>query len=252
MRFDRLGCAGAIDVVSRLAGQAKFSYVVTPNVDHIVQLHKDEEETLAEAYSSADLSLCDSRIVYVLARLANIDLQIVTGSDLTRNLLMQKRDFDSIAIIGGNARLHQDMASFFPWYDWHFFEPPMGVRHDPAARSEIADFIERVGADVIFFAIGAPQSEITCAEIKRRGKARGVALCTGASLFFLTGDKRRAPRWMQAAGIEWLFRLLSEPSRLWRRYLLDGPRVIGIWLSWRRARASHPSCGSDSTNSGDV
>jgi exopolysaccharide biosynthesis WecB/TagA/CpsF family protein len=61
-----------------------------------------------------------------------------------------------------------------------------------------------------------------------------VALCIGASIEFLSGARRRAPRWMQRAGLEWAFRLLSEPRRLWRRYIVEGPRIFVIWYRWRR------------------
>src|SRR3546814_15777850 len=90
----------------------------------------------------------------------------------------------------------------------------MGIRHDPAARTAIAEFGEAAAADVVFLAVGAPQSEMVCADIGQRGRARGVALCIGASLEFLTGAKSRAPLWMQRAGFAWLFRLLREPQQI--------------------------------------
>jgi N-acetylglucosaminyldiphosphoundecaprenol N-acetyl-beta-D-mannosaminyltransferase len=62
---------------------------------------------------------------------------------------------------------------------------------------------------------------------------QGVALCIGASIEFLLGRKTRAPRWMQMAGMEWIFRLLSEPRRLWRRYLFNGPRILSIVTRWQ-------------------
>jgi len=62
-----------------------------------------------------------------------------------------------------------------------------------------------------------------------------VGLCVGASLAFLTGQLRRAPRAMQVLHLEWLFRLLSEPRRLWRRYVLKGPRIFHIWWKYRFA-----------------
>ncbi len=64
--------------------------------------------------------------------------------------------------------------------------------------------------------------------LRERGQARGLALCVGASINFLTGDERRAPGWMQRLGIEWLYRLLQDPRRLAARYLLRGPRVFGL------------------------
>ena len=63
--------------------------------------------------------------------------------------------------------------------------------------------------------------------------AGGTGLCIGASVEFVTGAKRRAPRWMQRLGVEWLHRLLSEPGRLWRRYLVEGPRIFAMAWRWR-------------------
>ncbi|HEU4820333.1 MAG TPA: WecB/TagA/CpsF family glycosyltransferase, partial [Qipengyuania sp.] len=97
-------------------------------------------------------------------------------------------------------------------------------------------FVERTQAQLVLFAIGAPQSEIVAHAIARRGRAGGVGLCIGASVEFLSGAKRRAPSWMQRAGLEWLFRLVSEPGRLWRRYLLRGPRIFRLWWAARRQR----------------
>jgi UDP-N-acetyl-D-mannosaminuronic acid transferase (WecB/TagA/CpsF family) len=74
-----------------------------------------------------------------------------------------------------------------------------------------------------------------CGEIQLKG-ATGVGLCIGASLEFLTGAKRRAPLWLQRLGLEWLFRLLTEPRRLWRRYLVEGPRIFVLWWRWHLSR----------------
>jgi UDP-N-acetyl-D-mannosaminuronic acid transferase (WecB/TagA/CpsF family) len=62
--------------------------------------------------------------------------------------------------------------------------------------------------------------------LQSRGRARGLALCVGASINFLTGTERRAPKWVQYAGFEWLYRLLHDPARLARRYLVRGPRIF--------------------------
>lgn len=69
-----------------------------------------------------------------------------------------------------------------------------------------------------------------------RGDCTGVGLCVGASLDFLGGKARRAPRWMQRVRLEWLHRLAQEPRRMWRRYLVEGPKVLVLWQRWRRTR----------------
>lgn len=70
-----------------------------------------------------------------------------------------------------------------------------------------------------------------------RGDAVGVGLCVGAALDFLVGRVQRAPRWMQAARLEWLHRLMKEPNRLAQRYLIEGPKILAIWGRWRQEAA---------------
>lgn len=249
LAFDPIDAAAAAARVDELARGDVFAYVVTPNVDHVVRMHQTGDPRISAAYRDAAMCLCDSRILSRLARWSGIALPLVAGSDLTRDLLAAGLPDARVAVVGGDGELHGGLQSLYPGVDWVFHEPPMGVRHDVEARTAIAEFVESAGADIVFFAIGAPQSEIVCAEIRARGRARGVALCIGASLEFLTGTKRRAPRWMQRASLEWLHRLLSEPARLWRRYLVEGPRILPIWWRWhwlnrRRLRASSGSIRS--------
>lgn len=250
LEFDAIDAAEASRRVSELSRSNGFAFVVTPNVDHIVQLRKASDQVLAEVYRGATLSLCDSRILASLAALSGVELPVVPGSDLTRDLLTNALPDCSIAVVGGDPILHESLEALYTRFSWSFHIPPMGVRRNPDARDAIAAFVETLRSDMILFAIGAPQSEMICFEIATRGRARGVALCIGASLEFLTGAKKRAPLWMQRARLEWLFRLSSEPRRLWRRYLVDGPRIFAIWWSWHRAKSIRAQSGSTPTGAG--
>jgi exopolysaccharide biosynthesis WecB/TagA/CpsF family protein len=231
--FDALDESGAVEAVLSLQRGDTFAYIVTPNVDHLVRLHRRKDDAaLWSAYRSATLCLCDSRILLALARRSQLELSVVTGSDLTARLL-RAANLSSAAVIGGDSCLVRDLAAKYPHVRFLHHRAPNGILHDAQAQLEVAKFVESCAAGVHFFAIGAPQSELICALIRERGKAAGVALCIGASLEFLTGVKRRAPRWMQRAGLEWLFRLANEPARLWRRYLVEGPAIVRIWWRWR-------------------
>lgn len=157
-------------------------------------------------------------------------MPIAPGSDLARRLVAERRDHSgTVALVGGAPREEAWLAAALPHHRVLHCAPPMGVRDDPQLQREIALFVEQSDADIVFLAIGAPQSEIVAHAISRRSSARGVALCIGASIEFLSGAKRRAPAWMQRAGMEWVFRLASEPTRLWRRYLVEGPKIFLIW-----------------------
>lgn len=234
LRFQRINAENALTAVWGLSQDDRFSYVVTPNVDHVVRLHRQRDDPILwRAYEHAALTLCDSRVLKFLAHRSGKQLDLVTGSDLTARLLDTLNEPYPVAVVGGTPSLLKDLRALYPDIAWMHHDAPHGVLESQRAQQEIVEFIERCPARLTFFAIGAPQSELVCSQIQVRGTARGVALCCGASLEFVTGAKARAPLWMQRAGLEWLFRLGSEPRRLWRRYLVEGPQIFVIWMSWK-------------------
>lgn len=243
VQFDQIDESHAMATIADFARRSGFRYVVTPNVDHLVRLHSAQADAqLWRSYQEASLCVCDSRILQKLAAVSGQHLELVLGSDLTARLLdCESENLSRAAVIGGDETLLRELAKRYPQWEWHQHIPPMGVRTDPAAQAEIIAFVENCSADLFLFAIGSPQSELICAQIMRRGQARGVGLCIGASLEFLTGVQKRAPRWMQKAALEWLFRLISEPRRLWRRYLVEGPAIFRIWWAWQFRGARHSS-----------
>lgn len=229
----------AIATVARLATLDTFSYVVTPNVDHVVAFRREPPDARGRAfraaYADADLVLCDSRVLARLARWSGRTLSVVPGSDLTAALFERGQlDGLTVAIVGGDDALLERLKALYPRPTYRHQQPPMGVLNDAAAQAAIVDFIASSRAEVTLFAIGAPQGELVALAAKRSGRARGVGLCIGASLEFVARHKRRAPYWMRRLGIEWAHRLLSEPRRLWRRYLIEGPAIFAIW--WRDRR----------------
>ncbi len=92
-------------------------------------------------------------------------------------------------------------------------------------------------ARLIFLAVGSPRQELLAAAVQATDAATGTALCIGAGLDFLAGAARRAPAWMQRAGLEWLHRLSSNPRRMARRYLRDDPPVLALLLRERMGAA---------------
>jgi N-acetylglucosaminyldiphosphoundecaprenol N-acetyl-beta-D-mannosaminyltransferase len=116
---------------------------------------------------------------------------------------------------------------------WH--EPPMGLRQNPDAIAAAAQFCADNKARFTFICVGNPQGEMVAQATKLRGDCVGLGLSVGASLEFLAGTRARAPVWMQKTRLEWLFRLTSEPKTLWRRYLVEGPKIFKIWQSWKKA-----------------
>jgi glycosyltransferase involved in cell wall biosynthesis len=111
----------------------------------------------------------------------------------------------------------------------------MGFINDPLEVEKVVSFIVAAGADYTFLAVGSPQQEFVARRLIGTD-ARGVGLCIGASIEFLSGDVQRAPKAMQKLGIEWLYRFLCEPQRLFRRYFIESPKIIAILLRARLAR----------------
>ncbi len=235
--FDRLSMDEMLERLSRATPSQPFQYIVTPNVDHIVRLHEDPESEgrIGPLYDEADFCLCDSRILNLLGRLKGVYLPIVPGSELTALMFDRViRPGDRIAIVGGDDELLAGLRDRYRGVEFVQHSPPMGLRRNAAARREAAEFIISARARFSFIAVGSPQQEMIAAEAKEIGGAAGTALCIGASLDFLTGREKRAPRILQRIGLEWAHRLLSNPKRMWRRYLVEGPRIFVLAYRWPR------------------
>jgi N-acetylglucosaminyldiphosphoundecaprenol N-acetyl-beta-D-mannosaminyltransferase len=230
--FDPMGPNQAARAIAwRARRREAFGYVATPNVDHLVRL--DRNDGLRGLYQDAWLTLCDSRILELFAWISDVKLPVAPGSDIVERLFHDHiHPDDTVLVIGGNAELVRALRERYALADLRWHAPPLGLKDDAAARAQCAAFIRDNPASFIFLAVGSPQQEMIAHEVLASGGAVGVALCCGAGLDFLTGKTARAPGWMRAGRLEWLHRLVSEPARLWRRYLIDGPRILGIWRRW--------------------
>nr|WP_314262183.1 WecB/TagA/CpsF family glycosyltransferase [uncultured Devosia sp.] len=228
--FDSLDQGQVIDQLSHSRAEDRFGYVVTPNVDHIVRL--SGQPAALSQYHQAMLCLCDSKPLQVLSRTVGRPLTHVTGSDLTKaifdRLLMPG---DVVTLIVAREGIATKLMQRFPHVRFHWHVPPFGILDKPDALCDVVDFIVDHPARFTFIAIGSPQSEVIAAQTQANGQARGTALCVGASLEFITGDRARAPAWMNRSGMEWMHRVATEPRRLWKRYAYSVPTLLRLyWL----------------------
>jgi len=234
--FDPLSPVQTLSRAKWITRDHGFRYIVTPNVDHLVRMSK-EPDVFGPIYDSAWLSVCDSRILEILAKISGIPLKAVPGSDLTQQLFdnVIAKD-DTINVVGADADIIEKLKAIYGFENINHHEPPFGLRHKPDAIATAADFIARHPARYTFLCVGSPQQEMVAKAALERGDCVGLGLCVGASLDFLAGRVKRAPKWMQAIRMEWLYRLASEPKRLWRRYLVEGPKIFGLWIKWSLSR----------------
>lgn len=226
-------------ILGRLAArpaEAPFGYVVTPNADHLVRLQRRPE--LRPLYTDAMLRLLDSRVVAGIARAAGLTApEVVPGSDLTAHLVRNVIDpGEPVTILGMEPDVIAALRRRCGLRRVAHHNPSMGFEHDPTEMERAIRFIEENPARFIFLAVGSPRQCQVAHAVARRGRARGTGLCIGASLLFLSGHERRAPRPMQLAGLEWAWRLAQDPRRLARRYLVDSPVVLRLLRDEIRAR----------------
>jgi exopolysaccharide biosynthesis WecB/TagA/CpsF family protein len=213
-------------------GSARYGYLVTANVDHVIRHYLDANFRIL--YASASYVLLDSRfLVHVLRLLKGQMLRASPGSDLTNTLFENEiAPNDRLVVAGGTAQQAQMLRERYGLKCLHHIDPPMNLARNPKAIEACVAEIEAASPfRFCFVAVGSPQQEIISYKLKERRIARGLALCVGSAINFMTGVERRAPAWMQQAGCEWAFRLLQQPRRMAHRYLIRGPSIF--WLASR-------------------
>jgi exopolysaccharide biosynthesis WecB/TagA/CpsF family protein len=238
--FDVLPVDRLLSHIEQVDPDSPFQYVVTPNVDHMVRLHqrRTEQPELAEMYRNADLCVCDSKVLALLARWRGVRLPVVPGSDLTALLFDRViAKGDRIAIVGGDDAMLRKLQASYPDVRFVQHHAPMGLARNAAARRAAAEFIAGANPRFTFICVGSPQQEMIAAEAAKLGGGHGMALCVGAALEFITDRQKRAPALARQLGLEWAHRLLTNPRRMWRRYLVEGPAIFLLAYRWRRSAA---------------
>jgi exopolysaccharide biosynthesis WecB/TagA/CpsF family protein len=234
--FDVATMKQLIPKIAAFRSDSTYAYLVTPNVDHLVRLHGKIAEApgLLEVYRRASFCTCDSRVLARLAKWRGVTLPVVPGSDLAAIMFEQVvAPGDRIAIIGGDKELLARLKAKFPGIEFAQHQPPMGLMRNSVARRRAAEFIAEQKPRFSFICVGSPQQEMIASEAGGIEGSRGLALCIGAALEFITGTRKRAPRLARRLGLEWAHRLLTNPRRMWRRYLVEGPAIFLLAYRWR-------------------
>ncbi len=236
-------------------------WVVTANLDHL-RRYTNEPET-RELIGEADIVVADGTPIVFASRIAGMPLpERVTGSSMILPISQRAAVTGaSIYLLGGEAgvaeRAQAVLEQAAPGVRVVGTScPPHGFERDPAMLEEIERALLKTSPDIVLLALSFPKTDALIRRLRPLLPSASY-MGVGIALSFVAGDKRRAPVWMRVAGIEWLHRLMSEPTRLWRRYLLHGlpfaarlgvaaavARVHrGAWLQ-REDRAPRRSFGS--------
>jgi N-acetylglucosaminyldiphosphoundecaprenol N-acetyl-beta-D-mannosaminyltransferase len=243
LSFDDLNVPETVSRLLERNPAAGFAYVVTPNADHIARLRRTP--ALLPVYQGAWLRLLDSHVISNLARICRLPApRVASGADVTAQLLASLLAQD-VAIIGFIPRHLPALRKICPHANFILHTPPMNLLQNPFAFAEARDFAVRTKARFTLIGLGSPLQELLAQAIAAEPEATGIGLCIGAALEFCSGAKPRAPLWMQRAGLEWFHRLVHNPVRLSRRYLIDDPPVL-FSLVWQSLRLLVRACFSGS------
>lgn len=246
LSFETTTLEGAVRRIVEKALAHTKGLVVTPNVDHIVLMRDDPR--MRAVFGSALFVYADgmplvwlSRLVYGRAgfpeRVAGADLLPAVCAAAAATTLR-------VYFLGGAPgvaeKIRDKMLLAHPGLHVAGVGcPPIGFEHDAAETTRIIEHINSLNVDVLFIGVGTPKQEKWAHDHLARLRV-GPILCVGAAFDFAAGTKTRAPRFIQQAGFEWLWRLVHEPRRLWRRYLVQDRRFFGMALAeirrLRRAR----------------
>lgn len=219
--------------------------VFTPNVDHLVKLQQDRE--FYRVYQDADYRICDSQLILYASRFLGQPIrEKVSGSDLFPAFYKRYSTDESVKIflLGGlegvaekarhriNQKVGRNMVV-------EVYSPPFGFEHDPEECTKIVELINNSGANVLAVGVGAPKQEKWIINYRSRLSAIDTFFAIGATIDFEAGNLSRAPQWMSSAGLEWLYRLLMEPGRLWKRYLVEDVRFFALVLRQKLRMIRH-------------
>lgn len=229
---DSLNMAEVLDRIDKLIQIKKNSYVVTPNVDHIVQLEKDSE--LQKVYKNADLILADGKPLIWISNYYKTPIkEKVSGSDLFPLLCEMAGEkgykmFFLGAAEGVAARAATNLKKRYSNLEVAgVYSPPFGFEENEKEVEKILQMIIKSNVDILIVGLGAPKQEKFIFKYHDRLNVP-ISLGLGASLDFEAGNIKRAPKWMQKSGLEWLFRITQDPRRMFKRYIIDDIKIIRL------------------------
>lgn len=216
------------------------AYVVTPNLDHLVMLERDLQ--FRKVYEDADLVLVDGKPLIWLAKANKTPIKAkISGSDLFPQIaeLCAKKGY-KMFFLGAAEGVAQKAAERLEQKYQGLnvvgtYSPPYGFENDQAEIKRIIKQIRRARPDVLIVGFGAPKQEKFIWRYRSILQVP-VSLGLGASLDFEAGEKKRAPKWMSDHGFEWLYRMIQEPKRLFKRYFVDGVMIIPLMIKYRKRK----------------
>jgi N-acetylglucosaminyldiphosphoundecaprenol N-acetyl-beta-D-mannosaminyltransferase len=206
--------------------------LVTPNAGHLKNIANDKD--LADIYFNADLALIDGWPIAVAVKNASgLKAQRVTGSDLLPRLFSELTKDIRIGIFGGEneLKIRQILESKYPNINIQIIDTSQWSTSVYDVR-RLRELVQHNALSIVLLCLGHPKQELLAKELKNydwAGARPDWIMCVGATIDFLTGEQKRAPKVFQVTGLEWFFRLLTNPRKFFSRYfsaIIPATRLI--------------------------
>ena len=233
VRVDALDNKMTVSIVMNFSRQNESRYLCFANVHMLMEAWDSNE--FRSIVNDADLVTPDGMPLVWLMRMKGARRQErVYGPALMLNVLeAAAREGIPVGFLGGKPEvlefLVERMRRCYKGLNVAFALSPPFTEASREEEQELVERINRSGARILFVGLGCPKQEIWMA--RHRGRVNAVMLGVGAAFDFHAGVKPQAAAWMQRSGLEWLFRLSTEPRRLWKRYLFHNPRFVALALA---------------------
>jgi N-acetylglucosaminyldiphosphoundecaprenol N-acetyl-beta-D-mannosaminyltransferase len=233
MRVDGTSYDDAAERVVRWARTGEARYVCVASVNNV--MHARDDDSYMDIMNGADLVTPDGMpLVWGLRALGVANASRVYGPSLTPLVCERAaREGIPVGFYGGTPevleRLHANLLRDYPDLRIAYSWPPPFRALTQEEEQRVVDDMRASGARIVFVGLGTPKQEQWM--VRHRDSLDAVLLGVGAAFDFIAGHKKQAPSWMQKRGLEWVFRLVTEPRRLWRRYLYSNPRFLGLFAA---------------------
>lgn len=227
----------AIQAIEDMIASEKKSYIVAINVDVVMKIESDPY--LKKITDEADMVIVDGKPLQWIAKWHKRPIkEKISGSDLVPLLceVSVKRGY-SIFIIGGKDGIAEQAKKKLEEKHTGInvvgtYSPPFGFEKNEVELKKINEMITVAHPDILIACFGCPKQEKWIYENYQKYDAK-VSICAGATVDFLAGNVNRAPKWMSEHGLEWFYRFLQEPKRMFKRYFIDDIKVLGLIRKYR-------------------
>ena len=230
-----------VEYIINCLQQGRGGWVITPNLDHMYRMCHDEN--FRNLSKTADIIVADGMPLVWASKIQGTPLpERVAGSNLIHSLTKAAEDNNyTIFLLGGEGNAAEEASLVFKKQYPALqivgqYAPPLGFEKNQQQTNYINQEILSCKPNIVYVALGSPKQEILIQKLKHI-LPEAWFIGVGISLSFISGHVKRAPKWVQKIGFEWLHRLIQEPTRLIKRYLVHGiPFAVYLFYVTLRQR----------------